>query len=375
MGAFQIEKQMKEGDIESVMEKAMATIKKQFGKIVSVDEAAGSEQSARQLVRQRSMLQQGPLGQFAGSEQDASRMLEAFRMKDEGKSTAKLSDTILQDTMATGVKIQETSTSIATKQLTIIENAQLSAIVPALNTIQQLMGNRVGSSFFQNAPGQGQAEELRQSRRETMSASARSGGSTASQLAGGLAGTSSLKNMSGEILAGAFKEQKQFFSEVGKMLGVATDTLYGVFTTSSAEAAKKAKEYGDQLNSNIAIKQEQSKGLTGDDKRRADAEISRMQATSSMYNSRLEQRTDLITDATRNSSRVSASQQVGAAIPGTIKATAPKPQSETATGGAATGQGQTKESHVHVSVTGWCVECKRKIESSAQGKSNNPQVE
>lgn len=106
-GAFQIEKMMREGDMSGVMEKVRQSLTKQFGKIVSVEEAAGSERAAAMLVKQRMMLQQGPLGNLVQDEQQAGRLLEAFRTKETGTAVEALSPKVVQDTMGKGVMLQQ----------------------------------------------------------------------------------------------------------------------------------------------------------------------------------------------------------------------------------------------------------------------------
>ena len=78
MGAAQIEKMIRSGDIEGVQKKVMDTLKKQFGKIVTLDEATQSEGSAAQRQKQIMLLQQGPLGAMAKTPEDAGRLLDAM---------------------------------------------------------------------------------------------------------------------------------------------------------------------------------------------------------------------------------------------------------------------------------------------------------
>lgn len=88
MGGFQIDKMLKEGQIDKVMDKVRQQMTQQMGRIVTLDEASKSQGAAMQMQKQVSMLQQGPLGQFAKSPQEAYALLETFKAKQEGRSTA-----------------------------------------------------------------------------------------------------------------------------------------------------------------------------------------------------------------------------------------------------------------------------------------------
>lgn len=136
MGAFQIEKLLREGKIDQVFDKVKQQMTKQFGQIVSLDDAANSPQAASQLTKQIMTLRQGPLGQFAKDDQSAIRILEAFK-KGSATPAGALSPTVVQDNMKTGVDLQKQSATELTRIRTILQNTRGTASVTNLGTLQQ----------------------------------------------------------------------------------------------------------------------------------------------------------------------------------------------------------------------------------------------
>lgn len=114
VGGFQIEKMLREGKVDEVFDKMQTQMKRQFGKIVSIDEAAQSPQAAAQLVRQREMLKGGPLGQFADTDDKAQRILDAFKKgeKIDVKELSKGSD-LLNKNLETGKTWQDKNITLA----------------------------------------------------------------------------------------------------------------------------------------------------------------------------------------------------------------------------------------------------------------------
>lgn len=142
-GAFQIEKLIREDKIDEVMEKVRKTMTQQFGRIVSVEEAAQSESAASMLVKQREMLKSGPLGGLARNEQEAGRLVEAFAAMGKGGGTKELSD-ILQTTMSRGEELQK-QTATPMSMMRADTNAIRNILqVGGLANFQQLMAASVG---------------------------------------------------------------------------------------------------------------------------------------------------------------------------------------------------------------------------------------
>lgn len=110
IGAFQIEKDLREGKIEDVFKKVRNVMQKQLGSIVTLDEATKSPAAAAQLARQVTMLRSGPLGQFARTDQEAYRVLEAFKAGDRG--IKQLAPDALKNAMDKGVVLQDQSRTL-----------------------------------------------------------------------------------------------------------------------------------------------------------------------------------------------------------------------------------------------------------------------
>jgi len=176
-GAFQIEQMIRSGNIDEVMHIVQSTMQRQFGKIVSVEEASKSEEAASRAVMQRQMLMQGPLGSFAKTEQDAARILEAFQARSTGKiSEQELSDTILQETMDKGLKFQELSATHLGVLRSMAESTRGVSNIIDLGLLQQFSAARVGTTEFAEGVVVPSEERMREYIRNSMSTgSARSG--------------------------------------------------------------------------------------------------------------------------------------------------------------------------------------------------------
>ncbi len=161
MGAFQIEKDLREGKIYKVFDKVRQTMQKQFGKIVTLDEAANSPAAASQLQKQMLLLQKGPLGSMAKSDQDAYRILESMRAKQDGKSPADmgargLDPNSLSKSIERGAAIEsksKTPVSVVNENVAAIRRA---ADVIALNVVQKGGTAGLGAKDFLGADTQEQ---------------------------------------------------------------------------------------------------------------------------------------------------------------------------------------------------------------------------
>lgn len=130
MGAFQIEKDLREGKIENVFKKVRDVMQKQLGSIVTLEDATKSPAAAAQLARQVTMLRSGPLGQFARTDQEAFRVLEAFKAGTTG--IKELAPDALKGAMDRGVILQDQSRTLlseiradAERQLALTEQTNL----------------------------------------------------------------------------------------------------------------------------------------------------------------------------------------------------------------------------------------------------------
>lgn len=145
MGGIQIEKMMRDGKIDEVFDKVRQSMSKQFGSIVTMDEASQSQSAAAQFTKQRMLLQQGPLGQFAKDDQSAARILEAFKSRDSGGSMTELSKSIVQDNMKNGQMRQEQTASPISMLTSLFESGQAKVSIANLNSVQSTFTARTGS--------------------------------------------------------------------------------------------------------------------------------------------------------------------------------------------------------------------------------------
>lgn len=122
-GANQIDIMIREGKIDEVFEKVRKTMQNQFGSIVTQQEAAQSESAARQFEKQKKLLTSGPLGNLVQNDQQAARLLESFRAKQEGRvgPGVELSKDIVNDTLDKGVQLQDKTNTILTSILTTLQ--------------------------------------------------------------------------------------------------------------------------------------------------------------------------------------------------------------------------------------------------------------
>jgi hypothetical protein len=150
MGAFQIELLEKQGKIGEVFKKVTQSLKQQFGgKIVTLEEAALSQEAAAQFNKQRLMLQQGPLGQLARDPRQATRILEAMskggldasafdKMAKEFTFTGKMDEKDpFKEAIERGNKLQERQVTLLSIMNTHLEAMRSSSSAVALEQIQK----------------------------------------------------------------------------------------------------------------------------------------------------------------------------------------------------------------------------------------------
>ncbi len=78
-GGYQIDLLLQQGKMDEVFKKMEDSLKKQFGKIVTLEEASRSPEAAGQLTKQVAFLKEGPFGKIAQTDAQAFKILEAFK--------------------------------------------------------------------------------------------------------------------------------------------------------------------------------------------------------------------------------------------------------------------------------------------------------
>ncbi len=265
-GAFQIENMIKSGNIDEVMRKVQSTMQQQFGKIVTGEEAAKSESAASRAIMQRQMLQQGPLGAFAKSEQDAARILEAFSARSEGKISEKeLSDTIVQETMDKGLKFQELSATHLGVLRGIAESTRGAANQGSLGLLQQTMAARVGTRDFvgTSIPAE---EEMRANTKRSMERGRNLSGQRGLEI--GVTGKD-LANQSGigslgKVTSEAMKSWSEFFEGLPAALTAPVGRIKSLIDSGDkGKSAEKMQELQDNL---ARIREEEARAETEQEK-------------------------------------------------------------------------------------------------------------
>jgi hypothetical protein len=193
LGGFQIEEQLKSGKIDEVFERVRTTLSKQFGKIVTLEEGAQSQAAAQQLEKQVLLLTQGPLGQLVKSPQEAYRVLEAFRAKDEGGPAPALDKDFLQKTMESGDDLTKQTNTILGGMARDIEKIRDQASFLNLNTIQGVL--TAGTGAGQKTPDTEATANLRRRLNDRIRTSNE-------------AGAAGVRNVQGSVIEGRVSESR-----------------------------------------------------------------------------------------------------------------------------------------------------------------------
>lgn len=232
MGAFQIEKMMREGNIEGVMKKMRDQMRQQFGKIVTLDEAASSQGAAAQMTRQIALLKSGPLGSMVKTDQDAYKMLESFKKMDEGMKIAGLSTKGLQTTMDKGTMLQQSMATDLGVIRSVVETQQGLGDITSLKLTQGFTGKT--GKFAAGA--------------------AEAGGYGIEHYAAGMK-SGMLDKASSDILVGNIKKFQEVFKSIAPNIASAIDHMQKALMNPSD--AKTIKEDTAKLEEQIKIQKAQ----------------------------------------------------------------------------------------------------------------------
>lgn len=187
MGAAQ-ETLKLQNDPGAVVRDAMDTLKKQFGTIMTVKDAAQSEAAASQWVKQTAMLQT-LLGPLAKDQATANRLLEAMKNQGEGNPAAladALKPTGVQDAEDKGLKLQQQSYSAVSKMRGDVERLRYLADQGSGKIVQ---GAMTASSMLGNATPTAAQTAVHTGLQESMLAARAKGAETNYEIAQGNKGT------------------------------------------------------------------------------------------------------------------------------------------------------------------------------------------
>lgn len=125
MGAFQIDKLVREGKLDEVMSMLEKNLKRQMGgRIVTADQAAESPQAAATYMKQLSLVQSGAFGGLVKSEAQAQKLFEAMSKGTNATEALKTGSEALNDTLDKGTLIQNEQKNILSEI-----NSQLTTLI------------------------------------------------------------------------------------------------------------------------------------------------------------------------------------------------------------------------------------------------------
>ena len=147
MGSFAIDMKLREGKLDEVFNMVKNQITKTVGgNLVSTQDAANSPQAAAQMVKQIAILRQGPLGQFARTDQEAERIIEAFKTG-SGVDVKKLSLDPVKAAADLGNKYAEQTATGISRMISLMEEAKGVASGGNVNLLQGGLTARAGSEL------------------------------------------------------------------------------------------------------------------------------------------------------------------------------------------------------------------------------------
>lgn len=241
MGAFQIEKELREGKIDKVFDRVRQSLGKQFGSIVTLEEASQSQAAAAQLTKQIQVLRQGALGSFAKDDQSAIRILESFRAREQGKSVpADLSSTIVQDTAKAGLEVEQKSYTELTRIRTLLDASRNNAAISNLGFLQSVGTAGVGTPGVNGE----QTSQLRDNLRQNINQATIDSGTTAVQYTNDLVNKFA-KDRSGQFASQMINNFDKFYDQLGPAIRGPIEEIKGLF--SSGDTAGATRSYQDYL--------------------------------------------------------------------------------------------------------------------------------
>jgi hypothetical protein len=352
MGAFQLEKDLRSGKVEEVFKKVRDQMKKQLGSIVTLDEASASPAAAAQLARQMAILQKGPLGGMAKTDQEAYRILEAFKGGDQ--KIKALAPDALKGSMDKGVILQDQTRTIMSGIRSLTERQV--ALTEMTNLI--LVQNLTAATGARRGPDEGWQERMRSamvSQRSMAASDAQAVNTSAGQ---------DIKNKSVDLNRNAVNE------DMAKGAG----EVINMFSTGKEAMASAAQN----AVTSVVKKLEEKLAKTPDfDKWKVQKELDKYQ---SVHAGDLDNAANPLRQEAYRASN-SAGSQLGDTVntltstPGLGLGTQSGPSAEGPADKMNVNQSPLtggKLGSIDVNVTGYCIRCKQEIEGGSQVSAISP---
>jgi hypothetical protein len=341
------------------VEDAMSTLKKQFGQIMTVKDAAQSEAAASQWVKQTAMLQQ-LLGPLAKDQQSANRLLEAMKNRGEknpGAIAKALAPTSVQDAEDRGQKLQEGQFSEMSKSRAHLERLRYLADQGSIRMFQTGMTARAPISA---APTEAQTT-MRAGLQQSMQQATLRGGAQTHEMRTALQTGSVAPEAAGVHAAEVLQRTASTIAGFPTSMKSVFDTIKGVLSSPDADSVKSSE---DMLESLKADRLGMAKQLEGNPKAQAQAmaEATAAQRMSEMVRAAAGQgsKSTQVGDAAR------ANAAAAARLPGETAANQPGTSTHQGPGAQQTGAPQTINIVGKFSID--CPHCGRPSDVSPQAR-------
>lgn len=353
MGAFQIEKELREGKIDKVFDRVRQSLGKQFGSIVTLEEASQSQAAAAQLTKQIQILRQGALGSFAKDDQSAIRILEAFRARESGKSVpSDLSQTLVQDTAKMGVEIEQKSYTELTRIRSLLEATRGVSSISNLNLLQSMGAAGVGTP---NVDGE-QASQLRDNLKQNINQAAIQSGQTSINYTNDLL-NKFVKDRTGQYSREIIENFGKFFDQLSPSIKAPIEEITKLISSGNTEGATTAYEnYLKKLDEEKEAAMTLARGAR-------EQQLEQISADRNNLNTAYE--------AITNVSTAGSSVGVAAATAANNRNIAPAPATPVASASVQSVPSGGNLGDITVHVEGYCLHCGDKMKNNSQSYAVN----
>lgn len=362
MGAFQIEKELRDGKIDKVFDRVRQSLGRQFGNIVSLEEASQSQSAAAQLTKQIQVLRQGALGSFAKDDQSAIRILEAFRKRERGEDGGRdLSQTALQDTANAGMEIQKKSYTELTRIRQLFESARNNANITNLDFIQGISTAGTGSPRVDGE----QTSLMRDNLGQAMKMGAKLSGEAVSQTNVDMA-NNYLKNRTSQFSAQVITDFGKIFDELGPAVRAPVEELRNLISSGQTSDAQNTYQ---QYLAKLDEQKKEAMTLTGQARDKELAQIENDRKGLSQSFALLTKNKDNLRETAIDSTKAATSVGSAALLSVNNKPTPTIPTTPPLL--PPINSTSTNVGELTVQIEGYCLECGDKIKGKSQSYAVN----
>jgi hypothetical protein len=245
-------------DPGAVVEDAMKTLQQQFGKIVTVQEAATSQAAASQNIKQTTMLQT-LLGPLAKDQASANRLLEAMKNKAEGNPKAiadALSEHPIQDATQKGAEMQAKTYGVTTKIMNLVEQIRDMGDRGSSNLAGKMTAGAT-SQTLTTAEG-----AFKDSLKRQMAISSAAGGEQVKKANEGTSG-GLVKDTSNRDAAANIQQALSSLKDIPTFLRASFDTLTGAFRSGDKEGVSAEENLLKEMIESRKLTVKQLEGSPG----------------------------------------------------------------------------------------------------------------